>query len=41
VFAESRKLAEEWTFRFFKAASEHDARPELDLFRRTVATTRT
>ena len=31
VFAESRKLAEEWTFRFFKAASEHDARPELDL----------
>jgi hypothetical protein len=31
VFVESRKLGEEWTFRFFKAAVEHDAKPELDL----------
>ncbi len=31
VFVESRKLGEEWTFRFFKAAIEHDAKPELDL----------
>lgn len=31
VFAETRKLGEEWTFRFFKAAVEHDAKPELDL----------
>lgn len=31
VFAESRKLGEEWTFRFFKAAVEHDTKPELDL----------
>ncbi len=31
VFAESRKLAEEWTFRFLKAALAHHAGPELDL----------
>lgn len=31
VFVESRKLGEEWTFRFFKAAVERDAKPELDL----------
>jgi hypothetical protein len=31
VFAESRKLAEEWAFRFLKAALEHYAKLELDL----------
>lgn len=31
VFAESRKLAEEWSFRFFKAALAHDLEPELEL----------
>ncbi len=31
VFAESRKLAQEWSFRFFKAALAHDVNPELAL----------
>ena len=31
VFVESRKLGEEWTFRFFKAAVQHDAQLELDM----------
>ncbi|MBD5656133.1 MAG: ERCC4 domain-containing protein, partial [Candidatus Eremiobacteraeota bacterium] len=29
VFLESRKLAEEWTFRFLRAARDHDTEPAL------------